>query len=835
MATGLIGALRVTLGIDASEFASGTKKAAAELRGFQKDFQRVGSKFQDIGKSLTKWVTLPVAGAGAAVIKLAGDFQSSMNQLGINANATASEMAAMREQALNIGKDTAKSASEAADAMNMLAKTGVSARDILGGAARAAVNLALATGSELDPATAAISDTMNQFHKTAAQLPDVINQITGAVNQSKFDFADFQLGMGQAGAVAASSGVEFEDFTAALAGTASMFASGSDAGTSFKTFLQFLVPKSNAAAAAMKSLGLEFFDNQGKLKGMADIAQMLHDKLSGLSEEARNEALHDIFGTDAMRTAIGLMNLGAKGIDDFKARIADTSAIDQANVRMQGFNGQLEQLKGALETLAIRIADSGLLEWATNLVTGLSDLVDKLGQTNPVLLKWGTIIAGVAAAFGPFMLVFGSFIKAVGVALPLIAKLGPVFQIMTTAIGYLIPVVVSLSRVLIAGLLANPVLAGAAVLLTGIYLAWQNWDKIGPIVQRLYVAVKTWVLDKLTAVWNTLKSKINEVKGWFSSLYDAVVGHSYIPDMVDEIGKHMARLQDNLVKPVKNSTEAAKQAFATLKQEVGTLLDRLYPKEALRNQFIEDTKLLTEMLPKLGFSASATADALRRLREEYEDATKIDLTPPEPELGDANQPLQNVIDKNTDYLKDQNEKALDEIANATKDKTKEMADAWVQMAGRAVSTLRGMVQAFKGGDILGGIEQIVGLIGGVLSSLSSMGILKTPTGTAGWGGGMSTEGFASGGSFMVGGSGGVDSKLIQFRATPGEMVHITHGEAAQNPREPVLKFDLRGAVMTADLLAQMNAMAEDSARRGAVGGASMAAYNNARARRSQLP
>jgi hypothetical protein len=116
-----------------------------------------------------------------------------------------------------------------------------------------------------------------------------------------------------------------------------------------------------------------------------------------------------------------------------------------------------------------------------------------------------------------------------------------------------------------------------------------------------------------------------------------------------------------------------------------------------------------------------------------------------------------------------------------------------------------------------------------------MGILKTPTGTAGWGGGMSTEGFASGGSFMVGGSGGVDSKLIQFRATPGEMVHITHGEAAQNPREPVLKFDLRGAVMTADLLAQMNAMAEDSARRGAVGGASMAAYNNARARRSQLP
>jgi len=44
-----------------------------------------------------------------------------------------------------------------------------------------------------------------------------------------------------------------------------------------------------------------------------------------------------------------------------------------------------------------------------------------------------------------------------------------------------------------------------------------------------------------------------------------------------------------------------------------------------------------------------------------------------------------------------------------------------------------------------------------------------------WGtvlGAMKVPGFKTGGSFRVGGSGGADSQLMQFRATPGEMVDI---------------------------------------------------------------
>lgn len=45
----------------------------------------------------------------------------------------------------------------------------------------------------------------------------------------------------------------------------------------------------------------------------------------------------------------------------------------------------------------------------------------------------------------------------------------------------------------------------------------------------------------------------------------------------------------------------------------------------------------------------------------------------------------------------------------------------------------------------------------------------------GMGGGGDIPAFAGGGSFRVGGSGAIDSQLVRFRASPGEMVNISHG------------------------------------------------------------
>lgn len=829
MATGLIGALRITLGIDASDFEAGTSKARAEMRGFQRDFARMGKKWQNMGRDFSQWVTLPILAAGAGVLKMAGDFESAMIKVGISTEATADQMNTMRQMAKDLGAETIFSAKEAAEGMDQLAKAGIKTTDIIDGAAAATVNLAAAAGSELEPAAAIISDAMNQFNLKSTNLPDIVNAITGAVNESKMSFEDFVLAAGQAGGVAGSAGISFKEFAAGLAGTSSMFASGSDAGTSFKTFLQRLVPDTKKARLAMEEAGFSAYDAAGQMKPLRDIAEQLQTQFGHMSEEERAGHFKAMFGQDAIRTAIGLMKLGGEGFDEVMAKINNTNAADQAAKRMEGFNAQMEQFRGALENLAIAIGESGFLESMTGLIEKITEWLNWMSKANPEMLKWGTIIAGVAASFGPLMLIFGTFIKAVGMGLPLLMKLGPLF---TGIAGVLKLVAVAAGivvRTLIMGLLAHPVLAGAALLITGVYLAWKHWDKIVPIVQNMANGVSKW-LDSLSGGAITrIKKNVHDVAETFRWMYDVVVGHSYVPDMVDEIGEHMARLKGNMVEPVKKDTESVAQAFQQLQQEVSGLLDRLFPQEARYQQFLAELMILEKGMRKMGFTADETAAAIRKLRDEYaqdrfgEDGPPAWIDDYDPERMETSFPETMIPDA---------DKVLDEIKDSTKDKTAEMAKAWAGMARDAISSMKGMVQAFKSGDILGGIEKLLDIVVQVISAIQ--GIRGGAPATYNRGGGSSSPaiGFANGGDFTVGGSGGVDSQLVRFRATPGEKVRITKGE--RENQGGVVVYVKKGEMFDAHVERVAVPIGHQAAARGAMGGASMAARVQRRQRKGAL-
>jgi len=420
----VISRLAVFLELNTVAFEKGTDLAGKSLKRMERDFERSGKKLQELGKKLTLAISAPVAAAGVAVVKMAGDFEKSMIQLGISSQASADQLKQMSDLALKLGKDTIFGASDAANAMDELAKSGLSATEILNGAAEATVYLATATGSELSPAANAITDSMKQFGLTTAQLPTAINQITGAVNESKLDFADYALAIGQAGGVAGGLGVDFTDFNTVLAATSSLFASGSDAGTSFKTFLTSLSGNSKQAQKAIAAFGLQFYEANGNLRSMAEIAEELRQKLGGLSDQAKTDVLKRIFGTDAMRTAIGLMNQGADGLDRVAEAIRKTDAAAQSAERMKGFYGQLENLKGAIETLAIRVGQSGVLEAVTALVTKIGDLIDWMSGASPTVLRFSALIAGIAAVVGPT-------IYAIGLVR---ASLAPLFVLLTARI-----------------------------------------------------------------------------------------------------------------------------------------------------------------------------------------------------------------------------------------------------------------------------------------------------------------------------------------------------------------------------------------------------------------
>lgn len=408
----VIGALRIELSAAIAKFQSDMGKAGGTLGAFTTKYERMASRIESVGKKLTISLTAPIVAFATVTSKVAGDFESSMNKVEAATGATADQLKELRDAAVAFGKDKTltSTAAEASETMLSLAKNGLTTTQILGGATKATLKLAAATGGNFDQAANITTDTMQQFGKRAEDMSDVVDKITGALVVSKFSFDDYRLAIGQAGGVAGGLGIKFEDFNTALAATSALFTSGSDAGTSFKTFLTKLSPTTKQEAKVMKDLGLNFFDAGGQLKSLGDIAQILQDKLGGLNDKAKQQVLTKIFGTDAMRTAIALMNQGAAGIEDISNQINKIDADSQIKALTKGLNGMVTQAKKSFTNLAIAIGDSGFLDWLTKAVKGVTDLIDKVAGLPKPVLAFAAATAAVLLVLGPVTYGLGALI-----------------------------------------------------------------------------------------------------------------------------------------------------------------------------------------------------------------------------------------------------------------------------------------------------------------------------------------------------------------------------------------------------------------------------------------
>lgn len=235
----------------------------------------------------------------------------------------------------------------------------------------------------------------------------------------------------------------------------------------------------------------------------------------------------------------------------------------QAAQNADPFNKLSDAFKQMAETIG-----TALLPIIPPLTDAVTSVLNAFSSLSPETQKWILIAGGIVAVVGPVIGVIGSLMTVLGPMLPLILKLGPAWVALKTVLLAMGPVLTAV-RVAALALLGNPVLLGAAAVIAGIYLAWKNWDKIVAIVQRVYSAVKTWIMDKLNAVFTWVKDKVQSVGDKFKWLYDAVVGHSYIPDMVLGIGQWMGRLNPLMVEPARAAANATADVFKDVAQLIG--------------------------------------------------------------------------------------------------------------------------------------------------------------------------------------------------------------------------------------------------------------------------
>ncbi|MGN5373290.1 phage tail tape measure protein [Sphingomonas hankookensis] len=572
----LLASLVTSLSVKDAAFESGMKAASARAKKTEQDLERstdsmgnaveraadrinaamvaagaaiasVGQKMTRAGVAMTAGITVPLALVGKKTKDVAADFESAMNNVqSAMLDASPEQLDKLAAAAMKLGPAMGRSSIEAAGAIEMLAKNGMSAAAILNGGLSAALRLAVVGQTDLAGASDLTTDIMSQFGKTSDDLPGIVDKVSGALDASKMGFDDYRLAIGQAGGVAGGLGVSFDDLNVALASTASTFASGSDAGTSFKTFLMSLNPVSKEAAGIMKQLGIDFFDASGKAKPLTEVAEILRQKLGNLSDKSRRKALTEMFGSDGMRTAIALMNQGAAGIERYGAAIDKVTADQKLKVLLDGDIAASNAMSAAAENLSIKLGEV-LLPVFTAVKNGIATVLNALASAPAWFHTAMVAAAAMAAAIGPLTIAVVTLAK---VALPLLLlRLGPV----ALAFGALVNPVGTV--VLLLGRLAAQ--AGAATVIG--MLGTRLIALAGPVGIAVTLFTLLWPLLNRTA---TATDAARIAQDQANAAYDTAV------EKTNQLALATGKLREQLLMEAKAARQKAQDTMMAARAEV---------------------------------------------------------------------------------------------------------------------------------------------------------------------------------------------------------------------------------------------------------------------------
>ena len=374
--------------ITAEEFAESQKrindqisKNAGQIAVYSRGLKNLRSAFDGV-KGVAAKVTTGIgnamklgglaAGTGAAYtvgssINLALDYEAQLSSIKAVGNLDDSQMQDVDKLAIEVGEATKYSAKEAAQGMEELIKAGVSTEKIMNGALLDALNLATAGDLELAEAAEIMSTSLNAFNTEGVTSAEAANLLAGAAVSSATSVSEMNYGLSQVSASASMVGLSLKDVTVGLAVFANNGQKGSDAGTSFKTMLTRLTPVTKAQIEQFRELGLltedgnsKFYDANGELRSLSEIAGMLRKSLQHLNGEQRKVAIETMFGSDAQRAASVLYKEGAEGVEAMAESMQEIKVADVAAEKMNNAKGALEQLAGAWETTRITIGQSFL-------------------------------------------------------------------------------------------------------------------------------------------------------------------------------------------------------------------------------------------------------------------------------------------------------------------------------------------------------------------------------------------------------------------------------------------------------------------------------------------
>ena len=529
------------LDLDISGFLNGLKSAQDEAgktsTSITDKLDAVGSKLSKAGTKMTALVTTPIVGAGTAVVKTAANFESAMSKVSAISGATGDDLDALTEKAKEMGESTKFSASESADAFQYMAMAGWKTEQMLDGI-EGIMNLAAASGEDLATTSDIVTDALTAFGLGAEDSAHFADVLAAASSNANTNVSMLGESFKYVAPLAGALGYSTEDIGVALGLMANAGIKAGQAGTSLRSAISGLISPSKEAAGWMESLGISITNEDGTMKSLAEVMDMLREKMSGLSEAEQAEAASAMFGERAMSGMLAIVNASATDYDKLTDALAnaDGTAKDMADTMNNNLNGQLVLLKSQIEGVAIKLGNI-LIPIIKKIVDKISEWVDWFSNLSEEQQKLILKIAGIVAVIGPLLLIVGKVITAVSTIIKVINA------IKTAMIA------------LNAVMLANPIfliIAAVTALIAIFVLLWNKCEGFRNFWKGLWEEIKKTVEKYIDAIVNFFKTAWEVIKLVWSAVTDFFKG---IWDGIKEV---FSDVKDFFVSRFKQSVENVK-------------------------------------------------------------------------------------------------------------------------------------------------------------------------------------------------------------------------------------------------------------------------------------
>lgn len=434
------------LDLDISGFLAGLKSAQSEAdkqskniaTKFGENISNTGKKLSSAGATLTKNITLPVAGAGTAIVTLSTKFESSMSKVSAISGATGDDLENLSDKAKEMGAKTKFSASEAADAFTYMAMAGWKTEDMIAGI-DGIMNLAAADGLDLATTSDIVTDALTAFGLSAEDSAHFADVLAKASSNANTNVSMLGESFKYAAPVAGALGYSAEDTAIALGLMANAGIKGSQGGTALRASLSRLVKPTDAVAVAMEKYDISLTKSDGSMKTLGEVMDMLRTNLSGLTQAEQAQAAATLFGQEAMSGMLSIINASDSDYNNLTAAIydADGAAEQMANTMLDNLSGQFTILKSSLEGLALQFGEI-ILPYFKQFVEWLQKLVQKFQELSPEqkeqIVKWAAILA----AIGPVLSIFGKLVSGVGSVITTFGKVPGAIKIVTGGFSKLV-------------------------------------------------------------------------------------------------------------------------------------------------------------------------------------------------------------------------------------------------------------------------------------------------------------------------------------------------------------------------------------------------------------